>query len=89
MKEVVRLSRIPPFSVQTTRHAIGRNGSWLCLHKAMHRFFRLCDDCHDDELREERRERVTLVPPPAYNIPSGFCERVSHESDFRKTGAPA
>ncbi len=60
MKEVVRLSRIPPFSVQTTRHAIGRNGSWLCLHKAMHRFFRLCDDCHDDELREERRERVEL-----------------------------
>ena len=28
-----------------------------------------------------------MVPPPAYNIPSGFCERVSHESDFRKTGA--
>ena len=61
MKEVVRLSRIPPFSVQTTRHAIGRNGSWLCLHKAMHRFFRLCDDCHDDELREERRMRVELL----------------------------
>ena len=51
MKEVVRLSRIPPFSVQTTRHAFVGKCPWLCLHRATGIFARICDDCHDDELR--------------------------------------
>ena len=30
----------------------------LCLHKMLATFRILCDDCHDDELRKERRVRV-------------------------------
>ena len=31
-----------------------------CLHETPGKFCRICDDCHDDELRKERRVRVSL-----------------------------
>ena len=37
--------------VQTTRHAFVGKCPWLCLHRATGIFARICDDCHDDELR--------------------------------------
>ena len=37
--------------VQTTRHAFVGKWPWLCLHRATGIFARICDDCHDDELR--------------------------------------
>ena len=36
---------------QTARHAFVGTCPWLCLHKAAGIFARICDDCHDDELR--------------------------------------
>lgn len=35
----------------TTRHAFVGKCPWLCLHRATGIFARICDDCHDDELR--------------------------------------
>ena len=37
--------------VQTTRHAFVGKCPWLCLHRATGIVARICDDCHDDELR--------------------------------------
>ena len=37
--------------VQTTRHAFAGKCPWLCLHRVTGIFARICDDCHDDELR--------------------------------------
>ena len=37
--------------VQTMRHAFVGKCPWLCLHRATGIFARICDDCHDDELR--------------------------------------